>query len=79
LLDLFDRLRVRGFSSSSMLLRMSREEIGSLLGLKLETVSRVLSKLHTTGVVSVNQRHIEITDMNALHQVLEGGAVRNDI
>jgi len=79
LLDLFDRLRVRGFSSSSMLLRMSREEIGSLLGLKLETVSRVFSKLHTNGVVSVHQRHIEITDMNALHHVLDGVAIRNDI
>ena len=79
LLDLFDRLQARGFSSSSMHLRMSREEIGSLLGLKLETVSRVFSKLHTNGVVSVHQRHIEITDMNALHHVLEGVAVRNGI
>jgi len=79
LLDLLDRLQARGFSSSSMLLRMSREEIGSLLGLKLETVSRVFSKLHTNGVVSVHQRHIEITDMSALHHVLDGVAVRSGI
>jgi len=71
LLDLFDRLRARGFSSSSMILRMSREEIGSLLGLKLETVSRTFSKLHTSGVLSVHQRHIEIANMNALHDMLE--------
>ncbi|MEO6743019.1 MAG: helix-turn-helix domain-containing protein [Caldimonas sp.] len=79
LLDLFDRLQARGFSSSSMLLRMSREEIGSLLGLKLETVSRTFSKLHTSGVLSVHQRHIEITDMNALHHMLEGVAVRDGV
>jgi CRP/FNR family transcriptional regulator len=58
---------------------MSREEIGSLLGLKLETVSRAFSKLHANGVLSVHQRHIEITDMNALHHVLEGVAIRNGV
>ena len=38
LLNLMRRLRARGFSASSVLLRMSREEIGSFLGLKLETL-----------------------------------------
>ncbi len=44
LLNLMHRLQARGFSESSVLLRMSREEIGSYLGLKLETVSRTFSK-----------------------------------
>ena len=42
LLNLMHRLQARGFSASSVLLRMSREEIGSFLGLQLETVSRTL-------------------------------------
>jgi CRP/FNR family transcriptional regulator len=78
-LDLLDRLQARGFSSSSMLLNVSREEIGSLLGLKLETVSRAFSKLHSDGVLSVHRRHIDITDMTALHHVVEGVSVANGI
>ena len=55
-----------------MLLRMSREEIGSLLGLKLETVSRTLSKFQANGLLFVRQRQIEITDPVGLQQVLDG-------
>ena len=44
LLNLSQRLYSRGFAANDFILRMSREEIGSYLGLKLETVSRTLSK-----------------------------------
>ena len=43
LLNLSQRLSTRGFAANDFILRMSREEIGSFLGLKLETVSRTLS------------------------------------
>jgi CRP/FNR family transcriptional regulator len=72
LLNLLHRLESRGFSRSSMLLRMSREEIGSFLGLKLETVSRTLSKFQANGLLFVRQRQIEITDPVGLQQVLDG-------
>ncbi len=71
LLNLVHRLEVRGFSSSSVLLRMSRDEIGSFLGLKLETVSRTLSKFQSDGLLFVRQRQIQITDPVGLKQVLE--------
>ncbi len=71
LLNLVHRLEVRGFSSSSLLLRMSRDEIGSFLGLKLETVSRTLSKFQADGLLFVRQRQIQITDPVGLRQVLE--------
>ncbi len=62
LLNLTQRLHARGFSSSALVLRMTREEIGSYLGLKLETVSRTFSKFQEEGLLEVKQRDIRITD-----------------
>ncbi|MGZ5155118.1 MAG: helix-turn-helix domain-containing protein [Caldimonas sp.] len=72
LLDLTDRLRTRGFSASSVLLRMSREELGSYLGLTVETVSRTFSRLQAHGLLFVRQRLIQITDSIGLQHLLEG-------
>ncbi len=72
LLDLTQRLQSRGFSASAVLLRMSREEIGSYLGLKLETVSRTFSKFQANGLLFVRQRQIQITDPLGLQQLLDG-------
>jgi CRP/FNR family transcriptional regulator len=58
LLNLTQRLQARGFSASSLVLRMTREEIGSYLGLKLETVSRTFSKFQDDGILEVKQRQI---------------------
>jgi CRP/FNR family transcriptional regulator len=51
LLNLVQRLQARGFSKSELILRMTREEIGSYLGMKLETVSRTFSKFADDGMV----------------------------
>ena len=75
LLNLTQRLRVRGFSSSSLILRMTREEIGSYLGLKLETVSRAFSRFQEEGVLSVKQRQIEVLDPEALEKMVSGSAL----
>lgn len=75
LLNLTHRLRARGFSASSVLLRMSREEIGSFLGLKLETVSRTFSKFQANGLLFVRQRQIQITDPVGLQQLLDGATL----
>jgi CRP/FNR family transcriptional regulator len=72
LLNLTHRLGARGFSSSSVVLRMSREEIGSFLGLKLETVSRTFSKFQAHGLLFVRHRQIQITDPVGLKQIVEG-------
>lgn len=71
LLDLSVRLHARGYSRSELVLRMSREEIGSALGLKLETVSRTFSKLAAEGVVEVRQRNVRILDMEALQGLVQ--------
>ena len=70
LLNLVQRLHARGFSQSELILRMTREEIGSYLGLKLETVSRTFSKFVDDGIVEVKQRHVRILDVNALKQLV---------
>ena len=70
LLNLVQRLHARGFSQSELVLRMTREEIGSYLGLKLETVSRTFSKFVEDGVVEVKQRHVRILDAEALKQIV---------
>lgn len=74
LLNLAERLEARGFSSTSMLLRMTREEIGTYLGLTLETVSRYFSKFQEDGLLTVQHRRIEILDKAALSAVVDGGA-----
>ena len=70
LLNLVQRLHVRGFSSCELVLRMTREEIGSYLGLTLETVSRTFSKFADDGIITVNQRHIYIRDADALQRIV---------
>jgi CRP/FNR family transcriptional regulator len=74
LLNLTQRLHARGFSSTALVLRMTREEIGSYLGLKLETVSRAFSKFQDDGVLEVKQRHVRVLDEDALRQLVSGSA-----
>ncbi len=58
------------FSPQSFRLRMTRREIGSYLGLTLETVSRTLSALDAAGIISVDQRAINILKPEALRAML---------
>lgn len=69
LLNLVQRLHARGFSQSEMILRMTREEIGSYLGLKLETISRTFSKLSEDGIIEVKQRHVKILAPDELKKI----------
>lgn len=70
LLNLVQRLHARGFSQHELILRMTREEIGSYLGLKLETVSRTFSKFVEDNIVEVKQRHVRILDTEALRRIM---------
>ena len=70
LLNLSRRFTARGYSSSDFHLRMTRDEIGSYLGLKLETVSRLFSRFHEDGLIEVQQKHVRILDSAGLAQVL---------
>jgi CRP/FNR family transcriptional regulator, anaerobic regulatory protein len=71
LLNLLTRLHARGQAQDEMLLRMTREDIGSYLGLTIETISRTLSKMAKSGVISVNQRKIRLLQPETLHYIAE--------
>jgi CRP/FNR family transcriptional regulator len=66
LVSLSDRFSAMGYSGKEFNLRMTRHEIGSYLGLTLETVSRTFSAFNEIGLITVDQRAIGIRDVNAL-------------
>ncbi len=70
LLNLSQRFMARGYSAAEFHLRMTREEIGSYLGLKLETVSRAFSRFQDEGFISVHQKHICILDIQGLKMIM---------
>jgi CRP/FNR family transcriptional regulator len=70
LLNIGQRYEVRGFSPQRFVLRMSRAEIGSYLGLRLETVSRLFSKFQAEGLLRVDNRFVEILDPDGLKLVI---------
>jgi len=68
--NLSKRFVRRGYSQSDFHLRMTREEIGSYLGLKLETVSRLFSQFQKDGLIEVEQKHVRIIDIPGLEKML---------
>lgn len=70
LLNLSQRFAARGYSATDFVLRMTREEIGSYLGLKLETVSRAFSRLQNQGLITVQGREVKISHLSRLRTVI---------
>ncbi|BCQ25342.1 helix-turn-helix domain-containing protein [Caballeronia sp. NK8] len=70
LLDLSERLDASaapsGEHAAELSLPMTRADIGSYLGLELETVSRMLSKLQREGAIGLNGRQVRIVDRTML-------------
>jgi len=72
LLNLSERFSALGYSPSEFILRMTRDEIGSLLGLKLETVSRIFSKFQRNVLIAVERKHVHIISIEGLRSVMAG-------
>ena len=70
LLNLSQRFSARGYSPTEFHLRMTREEIGSYLGLKLETVSRTLSHFQSQGMIAVQNKHLRILQIDQLQALV---------
>ncbi len=72
LTGLSERFRRRGYSAYSFRLSMSRADIGNHLGLAVETVSRILGRFQSQGLVAVSGREVNILDLHTLAQLAEG-------
>lgn len=70
LLNISQRYKRLGYSAEEFILRMTRQEIGSYLGLKLETVSRAFSKFQEKGLISVQGKSVKILDSRLLKQMV---------
>lgn len=70
LLSLSRRYHKLGYAATRFSLRMTREEIGSYLGLTLETVSRIFSRLQRDGLLSAHQREVELKDVARLREIV---------
>jgi CRP/FNR family transcriptional regulator len=79
LLDLSQRYRERGYSATEFMLRLTREDIGSYLGLQLETVSRLLSRFQAGGLLQVQGRLVKLLDLPALKQMAGDSGARGPI
>ncbi|AMP01948.1 cyclic nucleotide-binding domain protein [Collimonas arenae] len=77
LVNLSARYAARGYSPTNFQLRMTREDIGNYLGLTIESISRMLSKLKKDGMLKVSNRDIELVDLAALKIVATGAEVCN--
>ena len=76
LLDLSDRFGRLGYSRFAFALRATRQEIGSYLGLKLETVSRTLSAFAAAGLVGIDRRQVTLLDVARLRRIVDPSAER---
>ncbi len=68
-LSLSQRLAARGHRHNELDLCMSRSDIASYLGIKVETVSRMLSRFSEAGSIQINYRHINLIDMDGLYEL----------
>lgn len=66
---LSEKFSLLGYSKNEFNLRMTRNEIGSYLGMTLETVSRIFSLLNELGIVSVHQKKICIHNLDNLKKL----------
>jgi CRP/FNR family transcriptional regulator len=71
LLDLDERYARRGQSSSDLVLRMTRQDIASHLGLTHETVSRAFSRFHQDGLIHIHGREVQLLDRDGLRRLVE--------
>ncbi|WP_240223872.1 fumarate/nitrate reduction transcriptional regulator Fnr [Rheinheimera hassiensis] len=67
--QLGQRYASRGFSADEFRLTMTRSDIGNYLGLTVETISRLLSKLDKEQLIQVDGKLISLKDQHALSKL----------
>lgn len=69
LVDLGERYASRGFSGTEFRLSMSRGDIANYLRLAAETVSRVLGRFRSQGLVQIEGRNVALLKLNELREL----------
>lgn len=69
LVSISTRNHHRGLSSTEFYLPMSRSDMGNYLGLTIETVSRVMSRLHKQEVIAFDKKHVVINQTDKLRAI----------
>ncbi|MEJ2360197.1 MAG: helix-turn-helix domain-containing protein [Gammaproteobacteria bacterium] len=72
LLSLSHYFQQHGYSATNFNLSMSRHDIANLLGLAVETVSRLFTQFQQDGLVTVDRKHIVVDDMQRLQRLSNG-------
>jgi CRP/FNR family transcriptional regulator len=65
------RFAERGYSPNEFNLSMSRNDIANMLGMAVETVSRLFTHFQEDGILEVERKHIRILDQNKLHSIIK--------
>ena len=69
LLSLSERYRSRGYSATEFNLSMSRSDIANMLGMAMETISRLFTNFQEQGLLKVERKHIEVRDLEGLRAI----------
>ncbi|HTF97564.1 MAG TPA: fumarate/nitrate reduction transcriptional regulator Fnr [Cellvibrio sp.] len=74
LLSISSRNNRRQLSATAFRLPMSRTDIGNFLGLTIETVSRIFTRLQKQDVINVDKKEVVIKNMEQLRSIANGDA-----
>lgn len=69
LLGLSERLNKRGYAANEFNLSMSRGDIANMLGMAVETISRLLSHFQEIGLLHVERKHISVLNLDKLRKL----------
>lgn len=69
------RYQEHGCAAHDFNLIMTRQDISSYLGVSLETVSRIVTRLHRDGIIEVDRRRITILDAGRLEALAHMSSV----
>ncbi len=78
LLNISERLTSRGYSACEFNLSMSRNDIANLLGMAVETISRLFSQFQESGLLLANRKEITLLDLDGLRAITSSCSVKSN-